>query len=107
MKIKRLVYLFVALLTTQLVLAKMPFSNDMFGKFEATLDQCAHLDPPSAAKYQQKKKAAVKDVPEEEVVQARKTKEYKNSYEEFTTELANMPKEELSNACTAALESKN
>jgi hypothetical protein len=107
MKIRHIISLSAALLMSQLALAKMPFSNDIFGKLESTLDYCARLDPPSAAKYQEKKKAAVKDVPEEELAQARKSKEYKTSYEEFTDELSKMPKEEVTSACAAALESKN
>lgn len=105
MKIKRFVYLSAALLTTQLALAKMPFSNEMFGKVEATLDYCAHIDSASAARYQQKKKDMVKDVPEEEVAAARKTDEYKKSYDELSAELAKMAKEDVSSGCAAALQS--
>ena len=107
MRIQRIVYLLAALLIAQFALAKLPFTNDLFGKVEGTLDFCARIDPPSAPKYQQKKKSLVKDVPENEVEEARKTEEYKGAYDWISGELPKMPKDQVTSACAAALESKN
>jgi hypothetical protein len=74
---------------------------------EATFDYCARIDTPSAAKYQQRKKNLVKDVPDSEVAEARKSDEYKTSYESLTSEFPKMPKEDVNSACAAALQSKN
>lgn len=88
-----------------------------FGGFEAHVekfkcsrpfcDYCARVDSKSADKYQLKKKDLVKDVPESEVAEARKTEEYKAGYEWIDGELAKMPKDEIVSACAAALNSKN
>src|SRR5438132_6594370 len=71
MKMFRIICVSAAILIPQLVLAKLPFPNDAFGKVEGILDFCAKADPQSAAKYQAHKKALVKDVPEKEVAEAR------------------------------------
>lgn len=107
MKIQRTFCFAATLLITQLAVAKMPFTNDIFGKEEGTLDYCARVDSPSAGKYQLKKKDLVKDVPENEVAEARKTEEYKAGYDWIDVELAKMPKDEIVSACAAALNSKN
>jgi hypothetical protein len=49
----------------------------------------------------------VKDVPENEVAEARKTEEYKAGYDWIDGELAKMTKHEIVSACAAALNSKN
>ena len=107
MKIERVLCCVAIFLMVELAFAKMPFSSEVLGKAEGTLDYCAHIDAASAARYQLKKKDLVKGVPEEEVTQARKTDEYKAGYQWISDELPKMPKEEVSNACTASLETKN
>ncbi|MGC2197714.1 MAG: hypothetical protein WA628_23790 [Terriglobales bacterium] len=107
MKIQRILCLAAAIVIPQLVLAKMPFTNDIFGKVEGTLDYCARVDPPGAGKYRERKKVLVKDVPESEVAEARETEEYKTSYEWIGKELPKLPKDQVLKACAAALEDKN
>jgi len=46
------------------------------GKVEGILDFCAKADPQSAAKYQEQKKALVKDATEKEVAEARQSQQY-------------------------------
>src|SRR5438445_224363 len=75
MKMFRILCVSAAILIPQLVLAKLPFPNDAFGKVEGILDFCAKADPQSAAKYQAHKKALVKDVPEKEVAEARQRRQ--------------------------------
>jgi len=106
MRIYRLLYLLGAILITEIALAKMPFTNEVFGKAEGTLDYCARVDPGSAEKYQQRKKDLVKGVPEKEVEDARAAEEYKASYEWAKEELPKMSKEESVSACAAALGGK-
>ena len=71
MRMQRMFGLAAALLMADAALATVPFTNDVFGKVESTLDYCAQVDSGSAAKYKEKKRALVKDVPENEVTDAR------------------------------------
>ena len=79
MKILRTICLAAAIVIPQIALAKLPMANDVFGKSEGSLDFCAQVDPQSAPKYQERKKALVKDVPEKEVAEARNTKDTKKA----------------------------
>lgn len=105
MKIRKSLCLGVAIVTSQLALAKLPFTNDVFGKSEGTLDFCAQVDPASAPKYQARKRALVRNVPDE-VTEARTTEEYKKAYDWMTSELKKVPNDQAVQACTAALNSK-
>ncbi|HYL13126.1 MAG TPA: hypothetical protein VEV41_08825 [Terriglobales bacterium] len=105
MKIYRILCVALAIILPQLALAKLPFPNDAFGRVEATLDSCAQADPPSASKYQEAKKALVKDVPEKEVAEARASQEYRDAYDATTTEIGKQPKDKVVEACTASLKS--
>jgi hypothetical protein len=95
-----------ALVLPLLALAELPFSNDLFGRVEGTLDFCAQADPSNAPKYQEKKKTLVKDLPEKEVAAARQTSEYQSAYKSTTEEAAKGPKDEAVKSCTAALDKK-
>src|SRR5262245_21855467 len=106
MKIHRVLCLGAALMVATLALAKMPYTNDAFGKVEGTLDFCAQVDPHSASKYQERKKALVKDVPQKEVDEARESKEYKDAYDWVTDELGKAPKDQAVQACSAYLDGK-
>jgi hypothetical protein len=105
MRIYRIVCLVAAMVVPQIALAKLPMTNDVFGKSEGTLDFCATADSEAAPKYQERKKSLVRGVPEKEVAEARNTKEYKDAYEWVTTELGNVPKDQAVAACTAILQS--
>jgi len=106
MKIHRIICFGAALVIPQLALAKLPMPNDAFGKMEGTLDFCAQADPPSASKYQERKKVIAGDASEKDVEEARKTQEYKDGYQEITDQLAQVPKDKVVKACTAFLEGK-
>jgi hypothetical protein len=105
MRTYRILCVGAALLLPQLALAKLPFSNEAFGKVEGTLDFCAQADAASAPKYQERKKLLVKDLPEKEVAEARASQEYLDAHQEITTELEKQPKEKVVEACTAYLKS--
>jgi hypothetical protein len=106
MKIYRILCLGTALVMAPVALAKLPFSNEAFGKVEGTLDFCAQTDTASAPKYEERKKVLVKDVPEKEVAEARASQEYLDAHQEITTELDKLPKEKVVEACTAYLKSE-
>jgi len=106
MKIKKLIGFASAVMFCQFALAKMPFSNDMFGRVESTLDHCAQVDQGSAEKYAARKKELVKDATSAEVEAARNSDEYKIAYKEMSEQLAQMPKDDVMQACTAALQEK-
>jgi hypothetical protein len=107
MRMKRILCLAAAIIIPELALAKMPFTNDQFGKLEGTLDFCARVDPPAAPKYREKKKALVNGVPEKQVAGARETEEYRTSYGWAGDELVKVPKNDAVTACIAALGTKN
>jgi hypothetical protein len=104
MKTLRILCVTAAILVPQLVLAKLPFPNETFGKLEGILDFCAKADPQSASKYQGQKKAVVKEATEKEVAEARQSQEYKDAYDAVSTELGKEPKEKLAETCAASLE---
>jgi hypothetical protein len=103
MKIYRILCLGAAIVIPQLALAKLPFTEDVFGKSEGTLDFCAQVNVESAPKYQARKRALVRDVPDKEITEARDTKEYKDAYNWITSELKKVQKDQVVEACTASL----
>jgi hypothetical protein len=105
MKIHRILCLSAALALPPLLLAKLPFSADAFGRVEAALDSCVQADPAGAPKYQERKKALVKDVPEKEVAEARASQEYRDAYDATSTEIGKQPKDKVVETCTASLKS--
>jgi len=106
MKIYRILCLVAALGIAQLAQAKLPFPNDVFGRIEATLDFCAQANPEAAQKYQEGKKQIARDVPEQEVAEARATTEYKDAYESISAQLGEAPRDQAVEACKAAVEDK-
>lgn len=106
MKMKNFLSFIAALMLCEFAFAKMPFSNDMFGRLESTLDHCAQIDKPSADKYAARKKDLVKDATSEEVEAARNADAYKAAYKDMSEQLAQMPKDDVMQACTAALQEK-
>ena len=104
MKIHRIVCLAAAIVIPQFALAKLPFSNDAFGRVEGTLDFCVQADPQAAPNYQAQKRQMVRDVPEQEVSEARSTQEYKDAYEWMSNELGKVPKDKAVQTCRVSLE---
>ena len=106
MKTTRILCLAGPILMAGLALAKLPFSNETFGRIEGTLDFCAQANPQAAPQYQERKKAMAGDVSEKEVAEARGTQEYKEGYEEVSAQLIKVPKDHAVAACKAFLEGK-
>ena len=106
MKINRILLICAAIMIPQLVNAKLPFSNDAFGKVEGLLNYCGKIDAGSAAKYRERAKFLVKGVPDKEVAEARQSAEYKESYDSMSADLEKAPKENSVQACRAYLEGK-
>jgi len=106
MKMNRIVSFAVAVLISQFALAKVPYTSEVFGKLEGTLDFCAQVDASSAAKYQQRKKDLAKDATEAELTEVRDSEEYKKSYSWISEELPKAPKEEALKACKATQNAK-
>jgi hypothetical protein len=107
MKINRILFVCLAIAIPQLTMAKLPFSIDEFGKVERTLSFCSDLKPESAAKYQEIVKRYVGKATAKELAEARKTPEYKAAYESSGELLTNMQKEQVMEACSAFLKTKN
>ena len=106
MKFHRIVFACSVIMLPQLLNAKLPFSNDAFGKVEGILTYCAKVNPESAAKYQDAAKALVKDTTEKEVTEARNSAEYKESLDSINAQLEKAPKENSIKACRAYLNVK-
>lgn len=96
----------VAVFIVQFALAKVPYTNEVLGKLEGTLDFCGQLDTASAAKYQQRKKELTKGATEAEIAEARDSEDYKKSYGWISEELPKAPKEDALKACKAAQTAK-
>ena len=107
MKINRILLVCAAITVPQLIMAKLPFANDEFGKVERTLSFCSKLKPESAAKYQEIAKRYVGNATAKELAEARKTPEYKEAYESSGALLTSMPKEQVNEACSAFLKAKD
>jgi hypothetical protein len=107
MKGFRIVCLSAVLALAPLALAKLALPNDAFGRIEGSLDFCAQVDPDSAAKYQEHKKILVQGASDQEVAEARASKEYKDGYAAADDELGKQPKDRVKKTCAAALETKN
>ena len=106
MRINRILLICAAAMIPQLVNAKLPLSNDAFGKVEGIVSYCGKIDTGSGAKYQERAKLLVKDVPEKELTEARKSAEYKESYDSISADLEKAPKENSVPSCRAYLEGK-
>jgi hypothetical protein len=98
--------LFALVVLPVLAVAKLAIPNDAFGRIEGALDFCAQADPPSASKYQEKKKLLTQGATEKEVAEARESQEYKDGYRQSTDEYTAKPKDEALKACRAAVEEK-
>lgn len=106
MKMNRVMSFAVAVLISQFAFAKLPYTNEAFGKLEGTLDFCGQLDAQSAEKYLQRKKLLAKDATEAELAEARDSEEYKKSYHWVSDELPKVPKADAMKACKAAQDAK-
>jgi hypothetical protein len=106
MRIHRLLSFGALLLVSQLALAKLPFTNEAFGAVEGTLDFCSQADAKSASKYQERKQSLIRDVPEKELAESRRSKEYSHCYDSMKDKLEALPTEEALGACRAFLQNE-
>jgi hypothetical protein len=86
-------------------LAADPVPANALGMIEATVNYCAAADAKSADQYKEFGKAVVREMTEKQLADARKSAEYKESYENITTELKKIPAEKAVESCHAALQS--
>jgi hypothetical protein len=107
MKMFRSLCLSAMVVLPLLALAKLPVPSGLLGKVEGALDFCAQADPQSAAKYQEKKKAFVQGASDDEVAEARASKEYKEGHDSAADEMSKQSKDETKKTCASALQGKN
>lgn len=103
MRVHRLVVLGVALVVPQLGGAQLPIPTEAFGKMEGVLDFCAKANPKDAAKYEKIRTELVKNAPDKDLPQMRKTQAYKDAFEQAKSEFTKMPKDKVVEACSASL----
>jgi hypothetical protein len=103
MKILKTLCLVVAVFLPLIAQADLPFSNEGFGTVEAILDYCQQANASQAQKYEERKTALVRNLPEEEVAEARSSEEYKQAYGATRDQVAEQPQDKVVEACTAYL----
>jgi hypothetical protein len=103
MKSLRITCIGVAVLLPLIAQADLPFSKEGLGTVEGTLDFCKQVNASAAEKYEERKKAQVRAIPEKEVTEARSSEEYKQAYGNIRAELAKVPKEKMVEGCAAYL----
>ena len=89
-----------------LAVAKLEMPNGVLGKVEGALDFCTQADPPSANRYQAKKKEFSQGATDEELSEARDSQDYKDAYQSSTEELSKQSKDEAKKTCASALSGK-
>jgi len=104
MKMARMACFSAVLVLAPLAVGKLPVPNETFGRIESALDFCSQADPDSASKYQERKKALVQEASEQEIAEARASKEYKDGYEATSEDMGKQPKEQVKKTCTAAIQ---
>jgi hypothetical protein len=108
MKIYRIVILSLAVgfVFPQFAGAKISITPQTLGFVEATLNFCGKVDPDSTAKYKEREKSFVGDATQAELVKARGTSEYTESYDSTSSNLEKTKKDEAVKACKAFLDGK-
>jgi hypothetical protein len=96
-----------AMVLPQSTPSKDPIDPEVYGRVEGILNFCAKVDPPSAAKYQERAKAFTRDQSQSAVDEARKSKEYQDAFDSITDLLSKAPSDdEAVKSCKAFLEGK-
>jgi hypothetical protein len=103
MRNQRYLLLGVALLLPQLGGGQLPIPNQAFAKIESVLDFCAKAKPKDSDKYEKLRKELVKDAAEKDLLEVRKTQEYKDAYQQEKDEFTKMPKDKAIEACSASI----
>ena len=96
----------VAIVVPALGGSQLPIPGQAFGKIEGVIDFCVKADSANSAKYEKSRKELVKDVSDSDLLEMRKTQEYKDGYGQARSEFLKMPKGKAIKACTASLENK-
>ena len=68
--------------------AQLPIPTEVFAKLEGVLNFCAKADPKDSGRYDKLRKELVKGAPEKDLLEIRKTREYKGAYEQTKLELS-------------------
>lgn len=104
MRSYRFFLLGAAILIPQLGGAQLQLPPQAFAKLEGVLDYCTKALPQDAPKYEKLRMELIKDVPEAQITEVRKTQEYKDAYSDAKAEFVKMGKEKALKACSASLE---
>lgn len=105
MKPCRVLNLVAIVALSQLALADSAVTGESLGKLQSTLDFCAQRNPQTALKYREQAKELLQGAAEKEVAEARRTEEYKEAYKANRAALAEVPKENVAEACNDLLAS--
>jgi hypothetical protein len=107
MRIYRIVCLSAAFLLPQLAVAKLPLPENSLGKLEGILDFCAQVEPQEASKFEAHKKSLFGDASDEEIADARRSRDYDEGHNEISDKLAKVPNDKAVRACSAYLNGGN
>lgn len=90
----------------QLKPAETAKSPRELGHVEAAVDFCSRVDSESADKYKEWGKRMVRDMSEKALADARKSSEYKETYDEFKSGFETIPAEMVAEGCRAGLKAE-
>ena len=106
MKTSRMLCLCAAIALPQFALAAEPALNKKsLGQVEGIVDFCAQANP-QTAKSKGTAAPSVFKASQKDLEDARKSDEYKEAYDAITAALTELPKEQVSEACSAAVAPK-
>jgi len=104
MKIVHVLSLTSILLLPNLAGAELSISTNSLGRVEGIVEFCSKAVPQDAEKFKDAGKQSSQGASDQELTEARKTKEYKEGYKFVTDTLTLLPLEKTAEACSTALE---
>jgi len=101
MKIVRILSLGAAIAALpHLALAELPFGSDLLARLDSATDICAKQKPEVAQKIKDQTKVLFKDVPAQQLEDARNSDDYKEARKTADDEFGKLKKEEAVKACS-------
>ena len=96
-------FCFAALLAIPQLMPAESIPPAALGQVEATVNFCAQADAKAADRYKEIGKSLVAGMSEKELAEARRSSEYKETYEAITTELQKMPADQAIESCRVSM----
>jgi hypothetical protein len=88
----------------QVARAELPVSGAALGQLEAVLEHCGRASPATAEQYRELARGLTGSATDKEVVEARKSAEYRDAHDAASAQLDTLSKEESHKACAEGLQ---